>query len=94
MPWQWQSNKIIEQPRLRELAQDEFEDMDDTMFGDNFHTTESLHTYWEKIQSVHIEAERCYNSHKDENAWVEVARSVFGAAGLVTSSSVLEISSM
>lgn len=64
------------------------------MFGDTFIATENLDAYWEKVKGVYTEAERCHNSHKDENAWVEIVRAVFRAAGLTSPSSALEVNSV
>jgi hypothetical protein len=88
------TDRTVYQQRLRDAAPDEFEDIDDAMFADGFRSANGLEAYWEKVQGLYNEAERCHNSHKDENAWVEVVRCVFRAAGLNATGSMLEVNSV
>lgn len=65
------------------------------MFDDCAETLTNDHKdLWKRVHSIYIEAERCQNHHKDENAWVEIVRSVLRAAGLGNPEDMLEINSV
>lgn len=65
------------------------------MFHDHHgQTTKELDSLWDDIQEVYYEANACSNLFKDENAWVEVVRSVLRLAGMHTLSKDLELNSV
>ena len=56
--------------------------------------TEELKHTWVQIHEIYLEAERCHNHHKDENAWVEVVRQVLRMAGMGRVNAMIEINSV
>lgn len=65
------------------------------MFDKNHtHTKEDLISLWRGVKDIYHEANACSNLLKDENAWVEVVRSVLRLAGMHTFSSKLELNSV
>lgn len=69
--------------------------MHDGLFdGDDIYTTEQLDALWIQIQQVYNEASICHNRHKDENAWVQVVRSMLYMTGLHSTSVDLEVNSV
>ena len=56
--------------------------------------TREIERTWGKIHEIYLEAERCHNHHKDENAWVEVVRQVLRMAGLGSIDGMIEVNSM
>jgi len=65
------------------------------MFHDHHgYTTKELDSLWEDIQDVCYEANACSNLLKDENAWVQVVRSVLRLAGMHALSKDLELNSV
>lgn len=80
--------------RLRAADPDGFDSIPVTAFNDDTNmSAEAIDKLWETVRSIYTEAERCNNHHKDENAWVEVVRSVWKAA-LGPFSNILEINSI
>jgi len=63
-------------------------------------SSEELERFWGKVQKVYNEAKDCFNEHKDENAWIEVVKTVWRAATMdsewdtAEASGVLELNSM
>ncbi|KFY66354.1 hypothetical protein V496_02105, partial [Pseudogymnoascus sp. VKM F-4515 (FW-2607)] len=81
--------------RLRKIAPDEAIVLHEAMFHDNHGlATKELDSLWGDIQEVYYEANACSNLFKDENAWVEVVRSVLRLAGMRTLSKDLELNSV
>lgn len=65
------------------------------MFYDHHgHKSGELDSLWNDIQDIYYEANACSNQLKDENAWVEVVRSVLRLAGMHTLSKDLELNSV
>jgi hypothetical protein len=63
-------------------------------YDDHGHTIEELDSLWRGVKEIYHEANACSNLLKDENAWVEVVRSVLRLAGMHTLSSNLELNSV
>ncbi|KAH6661864.1 hypothetical protein B0J14DRAFT_663144 [Halenospora varia] len=81
--------------RLRKIAPDEAIVLHEAMFHDHHgYTTEELDSLWEDIQDVCYEANACSNLLKDENAWVQVVRSVLRLGGMHALSKDLELNSV
>jgi hypothetical protein len=52
------------------------------MFHDDHgYTAEELDILWGSVKEIHHEANACSNLLKDENAWVQVVRSVLRMTG-------------
>ena len=82
------------QAELQKADPDGFDDIPENMFHGSVETlTPDIELLWRQIHSVYIEAERCQNHHKDENAWVDVVRSVLKTAGSGDPNDMLEINS-
>ena len=47
-----------------------------------------------QVRDVYLQAERCNNHHKDENAWVEVVRSVLKISNMGRPDDMIEINSV
>ena len=77
------------------IAPDEAIILHEAMFHDHHgYTTKELDSLWEDIQDVCYEANACSNLLKDENAWVQVVRSVLRLAGMHALSKDLELNSV
>jgi hypothetical protein len=82
------------QARLRIIAPDEAIVLNEAMFYDYYHTTEELDPFWADIRNICYEANACSNLLKDENAWIQVVRSVLRLADMHALSTDLELNSV
>ena len=83
------------QSYIRAADPDGFENIPEIMFNDSETTlTPELQNLWKQASSVCLEAERCQSHYKDENAWIDVVRSVLKLAGIGNSTDMLEINSV
>jgi hypothetical protein len=80
---------------LRKADPDGFDSTPQHVFDDTIvDSTGELEELWEGIQDVYLEAERCHNLHKDENAWLEVVRAMLKISGMGTIKDMLEVISV
>ena len=80
---------------LRKADPDGFDSIPQHVFDDTIvELTRDLEKLWEGIQDVYLEAERCHNLRKDENAWLEVVRAMFKISGMGTIQDMVEVISV
>lgn len=63
-------------------------------YDDHGYTAEELDSLWQDIKEIYHEANACSNLLKDENAWVQVVRSVLRLSGMHALSRDLELNSV
>ncbi|KAH8707022.1 hypothetical protein GQ44DRAFT_493373 [Phaeosphaeriaceae sp. PMI808] len=52
---------------------------EDMWYDENTLSPEELQYLWGKARGVYNQAKDCFNEHKDENAWIEVVKTVWRA---------------
>lgn len=77
------------------VALNEFDDIDKSCFdtGCKIPTVE-LDSLWASVKDIHKAAETCQRYQKDENAWVQVVRTVLDTVKLHSNLDMLEVNSM
>ncbi|MCJ1476734.1 hypothetical protein MMC13_005403 [Lambiella insularis] len=86
--------RVLEDP-LRKADPDGFDSLPQHVFDDTVvDFSGELEKLWEGIQDIYLEAERCHNLHKDENAWLEVVRAMFRISGMGTIKDMVEVISV
>jgi hypothetical protein len=81
--------------RLKEFDADGFDSIQPHMFDDTANTlTEEIEELWEGVHNIYLEAERCHNHHKDEHAWIEVARNMLKVSDMGRKEDMIEIDSV
>lgn len=56
--------------------------------------TPELEDLFRQVGNIYLQAERCNNHHKDENAWVEVVRSMLKISNMGRPEDMIEINSV
>lgn len=80
---------------MRDIAPDEVVGLNETMFHDDHgYTTKELDILWGRVKEIYHEANSCSNLLKDENAWIQSARSVFRMGDKHALSRDLELNSV
>lgn len=57
-------------------------------------STPELKDLFQQVRDIYLQAERCNNHHKDENAWVEVVRSALRISNMGRPEDMIEINSV
>ena len=77
------------------VAPNEFDDIDKSCFDTDCKIpTVELDSLWASVKNIHNAAETCQRYQKDENAWVQVVRTVLDTAKLHFNLEMLEVNSM
>lgn len=77
------------------VAPNEFDDIDKSCFDTDCKIpTVELDSLWASVKDIHKAAETCQRYQKDENAWVQVVRTVLDTAKLHFNLEMLEVNSM
>lgn len=63
-------------------------------YDDHGYTPRYIDTLWDHVVEIHNEAGLCGSRWKDENAWIQVVRSVFKMGGRHPTSKDLELNSV
>jgi hypothetical protein len=84
---------IYKQDRIRLASPNEWSDLPEDIFGSD-HGIQDLDRYWGDVDRIYVEAERCQNRHKDENAWVTVVRAVLDMMEEYSHDKMLEVNSV
>ena len=85
---------ICKQDRIQLASSNEYSDLSEDVFGDDDNGIPDLDRYWGAVDRIYVEAERCQNRHKDENAWVAVVRAVLDMMEEYSHDRMLEVNSM
>ncbi|KAH9204357.1 hypothetical protein DL95DRAFT_398581 [Leptodontidium sp. 2 PMI_412] len=79
--------------RIRLASPNEWSDLPEDIFGSDDGIPD-LDRYWGDVDRIYVEAERCQNRHKDENAWVTVVRAVLDMMEEYSHDKMLEVNSV
>jgi hypothetical protein len=86
---------LTRQSRLRAIMGVEAVVLHEAMFYVHHgYTAEELEARWKSVEEIYNDASACANGLQDENAWVEIVRSVLGSVGISKSHRNLKPSSV